>query len=85
MEENLPAAEQADDKAADGRVPCRIRLKGRSEWQALTVNSLELHASVETDVGDGDAEPGQETCDRRHVAQPVEHLAGTRVNAHVRQ
>ena len=75
----------ADNQAADGSVPCRIRLKARSEWQGRTVDSLNLHAGVETDVRDGDAKPGQETCDRRHVGEPVEHLAGARVNAHVRQ
>jgi hypothetical protein len=76
---------QADNEAADDTVPCRIRLESRSEWQIPTVDSLNLHASVETNVRDGDAKPGQETCDGRHVGKPVEHFAGTRVNAHKRQ
>jgi hypothetical protein len=76
---------KADNQAADGSVPRRIRLEAGREWQARTVDSLNLHAGVETDVRDGDAEPGEETCDGRHVGEPVEHLAGARVNAHIRQ
>jgi hypothetical protein len=46
---------------------------------------LGLHAGVEAGVGEGDAEPGQEARDGRHVGEPVEHLARARVDAHVRQ
>jgi len=84
-EKSVGYTHEADNSAGDGSVPCRIRLEARSEWQGGTVDSLSLHAGVETDVRDRDAKPSQETCDGRHVGEPVEHLAGARVNAHERQ
>jgi len=84
-EEDRPAAEEADDEAGDGGVPCRVRLEGGRERQLGAVDVLGLHAGVEAGVGVGDAEPGQEAGDGRHVGEPVEHLARARVDAHVRQ
>ena len=75
---------QADNKAPDESIPCRIRLEGRGKWQRLAsaVDSLSLHAGVKASVGEAYAKPGQETCDGRHVGEPVEHLAGAGRNAH---
>lgn len=76
---------EADDEAGDGGVPCRVRLEGGGERQLGAVDVLGLHAGVEAGVGEGDAEPGQEARDGRHVGEPVEHLARARVDAHERQ
>ena len=76
---------QANNKTADESIPCSKRLKGRRKWQRLAIDSLSFHAGVEPNVGIADANPGDETCDGRHVGEPVEHLAGARLNAHERQ
>jgi len=60
-------------------------LEGRREWQGLAVDSLGLHAGVETEIRPTDAKPGHETRDGCHVGEPVEHLAGASVDAHERQ
>jgi len=76
---------KADNEAANGSIPRRERLEGRSEWQGLAIDSLSLHAGIETDICESNAEPRHETRDGRHLGEPVEDLAGASVDAHVRQ
>jgi len=76
---------ETDDEAGNGGIPRRVRLEGGGEWQGLAVDSLGLHAGVETEIGQTDAEPGHEAGNGGHVGEPVEHLAGASVDAHERQ
>jgi hypothetical protein len=76
---------KADDEGADSSIPRRVRLETGREWQGLAVDSLGLHASIETGIRVRDTEPGHETRDGRHLREPVEHFARSRVDAHERQ
>ena len=38
---------------------------------------------METDVGQADAEPSDETGDGGHICKPVEHFSCTRADSHV--
>ena len=73
---------KADDEGADSSIPRRVRLQTGREWQLIAVDSLGLHAGIETGIGVRDTEPGQETRNGRHLGEPVEHLAGARMDAH---
>jgi hypothetical protein len=66
---------QTNEEATDGGIPRCERLQARGERQGLAVDSLGLHASMEPNVCEGDAKPGQKTRDGGHIGEPVEHLA----------
>jgi len=76
---------KADNEAGDSSIPRRERLEGRNERQGLAVDSLSLHASIETEIRESNAEPRHETRNGRHLGEPGEDLAGASVDAHVRQ
>ena len=76
---------KADDEGGDSTIPRRVRLEAGRVRQFAAIDSLGLHAGVETGIRVRDTEPGHETRDGRHLGEPVEHLAGASVDTHERQ
>lgn len=54
LEEHWESLEDTDDKAEDGRKPCRIRLENAAPVHLGAEASLNLHGFVEADVGDAE-------------------------------
>jgi len=57
-------------------------LKIRIEWKRLPVIALGFHPGIETDVGEADARPSDETSDGSHICKPVEYPSCTLVDTH---
>ena len=74
---------EANDRASNDDVPCRIRVGPACVWQRTAVKTLRFEAFVKADVGDCDTEPSHQTCNRCHIREPAEHLSGATADGHV--
>lgn len=74
--EDVEAIEQDDDAEEDQGGPGNIGLEGRAEDQSVAVDALGFEGFVELDVGDADADPGEEAGDSGEVLEPFEGNAG---------
>jgi hypothetical protein len=66
---------EAYDEARDCSIPCSKRLQVGEIWKRTTIQALCFGTGIEADVGDGNAEPGQQTSDGGHIREPAEDLA----------
>lgn len=59
------------------RVVCLVRHPGGLEWQVFSGHVVELQSLHESDVGEGDVNPGNQTGNGSDVQQPVEDSGTT--------
>jgi len=82
-EEDGPAREEDDERNDGESNPSTRAGKARTEGKLATVETLGIHTSTETDVGDTDTNVDHETTDGDKVDEPVEDGVGVLVGTHV--
>lgn len=63
--------------------PSGVRLESTLENQLVTVDVLGNEGLAELDVGNADADPGEQVGNSGEVLEPVENVVGTRRHTHV--
>lgn len=76
--EDVEAVEDDDDEEEEEGTIGRPGLEGRSENKRATIDALRPERSVELDIRDTDADPGEEVGDCGQVLEPSEHLGRSR-------
>lgn len=61
--------EEENDTAEDQGVICSVRLKRRSVRKSRSIDSLGLGGVVESNVGESNSTPSEETTDGSHVGK----------------
>lgn len=70
---DVEAVEENDDGKEDKGGVGGVGLEGRFEDERVAVDTLRLERLVKLDVGDTDADPGEEVGDCGEVLEPLEH------------
>jgi hypothetical protein len=84
-QEDLETVENNNDRDEEDTEVSRVRLKGRLVWQSVTIDAVEFEPSIESCVGNENNVPGNETCDRGDVHQPIKDSSSTIGNVQVRK
>ena len=72
--DRVEPVEENDQAEEDAGGVAEVGLEGRFHWQGVAVDALSLASVVKADVGDANADPGEQGRDGGQVLEPGENF-----------